>query len=727
MQNQIKKIEFKNLFSYGNKWQSFSPEGICFITGHNKNNDRRNFTGKSSLLRVFPFALYGKVEGLNKSRIINWKNRGKAESYITVQKGNDEYVLHRGIKPDILEVTKNGKELPKPANKKDFQQQIEDEILQMDYTSFMQTVYADNSNESILNMSKPNKRQFLENIFDLHYYTNLRNKANKKNTAIDSNISNLKTVITETEQRIQDAEKLQRDYQQEIDNLPDSTVKLQEKQQYLNNNEEVYKNALKKVDDLNKEESFLNEEYHEIDNTKTKIKYKIKELTNKHIVKEQVLDNVDDVNQQIEQKKQTIKDNQSEIQQKQDDISKFANDLEAQKDFLIDELTNLQAEYKHAKHQYNEASKKIENKVTDAKCPTCFQEVDHELIEQHLKEEQDRWYNNKGNTKVQVDEKKIQLSEVKREIINKQELEEAVRKLQDEVKTDEEQVTKLQEQVAEIEEKQERAKKSAKYEKIIEKLTKLFESYLYKHKQMKQQSDRIANEIEKLEPVISDYEQYEKEIDKLKISVENEKEQKDKLQQWIQDAKDKQQELSGQIEDSKKKISRMNNMKDYIDYVKDICSDEKGRAYSISQKIPLLNQRTNHYLSKAGVNYYIKLNNWLDVEIKGPGIKDCTYQNLSGAEKVSLDRGLQFALHDINKLQSPSYFDLLILDEVIGSNSLDQQGIENMLNIIKAKQKEDKSNMLIVSHDEATREAEGLIDNSYVIEFDGKYSYINKQ
>jgi hypothetical protein len=75
MRLNIQEIRFKNLFSYGNQWQTFTPSGISFITGLNLNNDRRNFTGKSNLLKIFPFALFGKVEDLTKARMINWKNR----------------------------------------------------------------------------------------------------------------------------------------------------------------------------------------------------------------------------------------------------------------------------------------------------------------------------------------------------------------------------------------------------------------------------------------------------------------------------------------------------------------------------------------------------------------------------------------------------------------------------------------------------------------------------
>ena len=193
MEIKIGQLQFKNILSYGNKIQTFDPKGLCFITGINKHNNRRNFTGKSNLLRVYTFALFGKIEGLNKSSIINWKNEKGLETYITIQKGTDEYVIFRGIKPNVLMITKNGHQLPQQASIKDDQVFIENEILQMNYNSFMNLIYADtNNSQSILQMKKPVKRIFIENMFDLNYYTDIRNKAMIKLSSLNN-----KTIVNQ--------------------------------------------------------------------------------------------------------------------------------------------------------------------------------------------------------------------------------------------------------------------------------------------------------------------------------------------------------------------------------------------------------------------------------------------------------------------------------------------------------------------------------------------------
>jgi DNA repair exonuclease SbcCD ATPase subunit len=93
----------------------------------------------------------------------------------------------------------------------------------------------------------------------------------------------------------------------------------------------------------------------------------------------------------------------------------------------------------------------------------------------------------------------------------------------------------------------------------------------------------------------------------------------------------------------------------------------------------------------------VKLDGWLDCEIKGAGISNATASSLSGGEKKSLELALQFAIYDISKLKCKNLPNILILDEILDS-SVDSKGIENLMNIIKVKQNEDNLACLIISH-----------------------------
>ena len=725
----ISKIEFKNMFSYGNTWQSFEPDGISFITGHNKNTDRRNFTGKSNLLKVFQFALFGKVDGLTKSRIVNWKNRKNAECYIHFTKGSLYYVIYRGIKPDILTVKCNGEELPVPANKKDFQSQIENDILEMDFMSFMNIVYADtNNSESILSMSKPNKRQFLENIFNLSYYTDLKDKANKKLKAIKDKVTAAKLKLEQqynkTEQLKQDRDK----YSKAYDDISDSSGICNDKIKQKSGKEDQYNNNITKREKNRKQKEDVEESKNVIDKLLIKIKYKMKECVKKidNDITEYI--DVDTIKKKISDEQNNIKEcEEDHIKVQQDKLDRLNSDnpdIEDTKDKHIQLHTESKTKLSLYKKQLNEAKDKLNNKTDDVTCPTCLQKVDHRHLESMLRENVDHFTDKVNDTTIICDEYNDKLSSIRDVISSIQLHQKNIDNLSAYIDGFNENIDEWNNELSSAETHNKKKNISDKYKKVLSKLKSSYNHFDNKIKQLDKDILLLTKSIEDVTISIESYEGLADDIRQLKIDINKEQEHRKQMKQWVSDVDVKIDSNVKDIELNNKKLNQLNTMMDYVNVVRDLCGDEKAKQYTISNKIPLLNKRVNYYLSASGVNYYVKLDSWLECEIKGPGIRDASYNNLSGAERISLDIALQFAFHDINKLQSPTTMDLLILDEIIGSNSLDEQGIENLIEIIKIKQQEGDYNILLVSHDEKVKQSDDLIDNYYTIENDGKYSFV---
>lgn len=723
MKIEIQKIEFRNIFSYGNKWQEFIPNGICFITGWNKNNERRNFTGKSNLLKIFPFALYGKVEGLSKSRIVNWKNRKEAEVIITLKKGNDTFLIHRGIKPDILEVSKNGVSLPLPSNKKDFQKQIEEEILCCDYDSFMNVVYADTNNQqSILKMNKPTKRQFLENIFDLNYFTKLNEKTNKKVANVKNKISTIELGIQQNSNRITELDQDLLKFNNELKNVKCSKNELLEIQKRIKNEKKNYDSFLKEILLLKDKKEDLKKEQNHYNTVIVKINAKIKELK-RYFIEEIEDKDSKSIKERISNLYLKIEDNKKSIESifHKEDI----DNLTTKKEKTISILSEKKSNAKRLSNKISEINEKLYNKIESSNCPVCYQKVDLTLIEDHLNN-----LKNESETSLlifnqEINELEKELKSINENLKEIKDNEEKIKKLEESNSSLEKEILILKRKLEQIKIYEKNLLKSNKSKSVTKKL-------LFSLKKMKENEnsfndviDSLNENIKENEKIIEKYENYLKKEELLKNSVESEEKERKRIKDWIEEIQLKQEKLKVSINEENTSIKSLKTVLDYLNVIKELCSDEKGKKYAISNKIPLLNQRTNYYLSKSGVNYYVKLDDWLEVDIKGPGIFDCVYENLSGAEKVSLDRSLQFAFNDINKLQSSAFFDLMILDEILDS-SVDTIGMKNIVNIVKTKQKEDNSNILIVSHKKSFGEMEDMIDNFYIVEFDGKYSYLTK-
>lgn len=732
MKLEIESIEFRNLFSFGNKWQKFEPSGICFITGLNLNNNRRNFTGKSNLLKIFPYLLFGRVEGLNKGRIVNWRNRSNAEGIVKLRKGDTEYAIHRGIKPDILEVYENGRKLPEPSNKKDFQKQIENEILEKNYNSFMSVEYGDiNSAQSILKMSRPAKRQFLEEMFFIEYYTKLKDAANKKLNTLLSKISDIGSEIKQNNITINQLKEQIEQFENDRKKISDSSKELEDKRKSLELVIDEYKDIVNNnlVEVYENKRNELEESSQRINEIQTNIKNKIKELqkfvkntdTTSEIKSEETEKNIEVLSKQINDYTEQLKILETYIS----DSNSSEEELSRQAEEMNSKYYRLESKINGEENYLSEIEEKIDNPINEETCPFCYQKIDHDLIEDHLIKERDVY-------KKSIEDKEFKLNTLYndsvsiRGVINRIKYTRIrISAIQNFLQKNQPQYDKLINRLEEVKKKEEQKKKVNKYQIVIYKLSNSKERLFEKNKKIVEEKDKVQEKKKQCENIINEYTVKSNEVERIKSKVENEKEEKDRVQQWINNNNEKINELTEKMKSDRKEEKRLKNIQDYIETIKDLCGDEKAKQYTIGNKIPVLNDRTNHYLANAGVNYYVKLNSWLDVEIRGPGIKDCIYENLSGAEKVSLDRSLQFAFNDLSRVQSPTHTDILILDEILDS-SIDLDGIYNIMGIVERKQQSDGSKVLIVSHREPLEEMESIINNYYQVQFDGSYSKLVK-
>jgi len=122
-----------------------------------------------------------------------------------------------------------------------------------------------------------------------------------------------------------------------------------------------------------------------------------------------------------------------------------------------------------------------------------------------------------------------------------------------------------------------------------------------------------------------------------------------------------------------------------------------------------------------GFTFYLKLDNWLDAEIKGPGISDCSFASMSGGERKSIDLALKFAIMDISVARNPYFPNILILDELLDS-SVDSLGIKQLIDVVKVKQKKNNLKVYIISHRQEMDDLEP--DHIYTVLKDKGFSKI---
>jgi DNA repair exonuclease SbcCD ATPase subunit len=179
--------------------------------------------------------------------------------------------------------------------------------------------------------------------------------------------------------------------------------------------------------------------------------------------------------------------------------------------------------------------------------------------------------------------------------------------------------------------------------------------------------------------------------------------------------------LEAEAIEFKKEMTKLTTIKDYVKAIKGLLKDEMIKQHMISRIMPYLNKQANYYLSEVNYAFYVSIDKWLDIQIKGPGIKNATYASLSGGERRGIDLAVQLGFLDIARTQSGIFPDLLTFDELLDS-SIDGQGIGEVLKIVRVKQRETDGKFFIISH--RSEIDTDLIDNVYNVVKENGYSRV---
>lgn len=662
MRLTFENTKFKNFLSFGSKWQEleFQP-GINVILG-------RNGSGKSSCMETIPFALFGKTHrDIVKADLINWKNRKGLEVQLTFSKGDNKYKILRAIKPDNFEIYVNDVMIEKASHVKDYQSILED-IVGTNFQTFMSLIHSNiNSSKPIFGMSKPDKRKFIEKVFGLTLYSELTDKCNKKLASIDTNLREMELTISHKNSYIKDSEIRVKDIGKKLHSLKDSSIELNNLGEELTTlidkciDDEVYENIKQSMDNNNVEISTQDTLLYKFKNKQTIIGTKLKGV-------------IKDIPKKVEFK---VEEGLEEL------YKNNSNDI----NILQKELQGIDRLITTYKTEISIAKKRVEQ-LRNGKCPTCGQDAkevvmkeDGEITNKELElKKASKVYDNQHEKLDRIINEGIEMSDK----INKQKsFIESERKrvlLENKKKLWTGGFMKLSSYM----EKVDKCKKS-----LVVKNNVLTEEYELESN-LRKSIERLKDNKKVLEDKMSLEGSMRKELEAM-ISLENKK-----CKECVADI--------GKLEQS---IRKMNDLKDYMNYIKFICKDENIKAEAIKSILPFLVRKTNYYLSEIGHPFYILINSWLEPTIKGPGITSGSYGSLSSGEQKSVDLSLMNSFLDISRIQAGVHADIHILDELLDS-SLDSDSLGVLLEIVKNKQQEDNNKVYIISHRDSISELENV-------------------
>jgi DNA repair exonuclease SbcCD ATPase subunit len=191
---KFKKVRFKNFGSFGNNFTELilDKNPTTLICGNNG-------SGKSfAFLDSITFALFGKpFRKINIPQLTNSVNNKNCVVEIEFSKGNDEYLIRRGLNPKIFEIFRNSNLINQDAKSLDYQEVLEDQILKMNYKTFTQVVILGSSSfVPFMQLSAADRRAVIENILDINVFSTM-------NILLKGKIMQLKETIREINNKIE--------------------------------------------------------------------------------------------------------------------------------------------------------------------------------------------------------------------------------------------------------------------------------------------------------------------------------------------------------------------------------------------------------------------------------------------------------------------------------------------------------------------------------------------
>ena len=164
----FRKIKWKNFLSTGNHWSEidFQKHNTNLIVG-------TNGAGKSTMLDALTFVLFNKpFRKINKPQLVNTTNERECLVEIEFSVNSRDYLVRRGIKPNIFDVEVNGNPLHREADDRVNQKLLEENILKVNYKSFTQIVILGSSTfVPFMQLTATNRRDVIEDLLDIRIFS----------------------------------------------------------------------------------------------------------------------------------------------------------------------------------------------------------------------------------------------------------------------------------------------------------------------------------------------------------------------------------------------------------------------------------------------------------------------------------------------------------------------------------------------------------------------------
>ena len=279
----FEKLRYRNFLSTGQHWTE-----IDFLKNNTNLIVGTNGSGKSTMLDALTFVLFNKpFRKINKPQLINTTNEKDCLVEIEFSINNKDYLIRRGIKPNIFDIEVNGNPLHKQADDRTNQKILEDNILKVNYKSFTQIVILGSSAfVPFMQLSGSNRREVIEDLLDIRIFSAMNN-------LIKDNIRTRKEKIKSLDLKkdnLKDKMSMQKNFIKELEEQGKNNIEDKKKSikcLSIENDTHIEKNDMIGADisDLIEEQEKVTgatEKLKKLNNLKGKISQKVSTITKEH-------------------------------------------------------------------------------------------------------------------------------------------------------------------------------------------------------------------------------------------------------------------------------------------------------------------------------------------------------------------------------------------------------------------------------------------------------------
>ena len=279
----FKKIRYKNFLSSGNQFTE-----IDFQQHHTNLIIGTNGAGKSTMLDAICFSLFNKsFRKITKPQLVNATNERDCLVEIEFCVNNRDYLVRRGIKPNIFDIEVNGNPLHKEADDRANQRILEESILKVNYRSFVQIVILGSSTfVPFMQLTTSNRREVIEDLLDIRIFSAM-------NSLIKDNIRTKKEQIKSLNikrDNLKDKMQMQQEFIEELEsrghaNIDANEVKidklLDEENSYMLSNEDL-NYRMETLQEQMSDVTGARDKLSKLNNLKGKISQKVATITKEH-------------------------------------------------------------------------------------------------------------------------------------------------------------------------------------------------------------------------------------------------------------------------------------------------------------------------------------------------------------------------------------------------------------------------------------------------------------